>query len=376
MIRSHSRRIACCVGALALAATAGRVEAQDQSGQAPPQVHTAATEPMNWTVATKGAVGAFAMQAGTPVGRHAESTMFVGPMAPGLELGGKTVTGAPYTADAITETIQTLADGNRIVRRQSTSVARDTQGRTRREMSVTAIGSYVPEDAPKWVMIHDPVAGLLYTLDEQRQTALRQPLPQGAEMAVAFGAGAHGGVSYASSQIMAVGPGEARARLHTEAGSRVTAGGVKQDDAAASSGANAASLPPPPPPPPPAGIGAAAFAGQTRAAWLEKQEGQTESLGTQTIEGVEATGSRTTVTIPAGAIGNEQPIRIVSEQWYSPELQTTVLSKREDPRMGETVYRLSNVARSEPAASLFEVPAGYTVTDPEEHMRVLKSRRP
>jgi len=88
-----------------------------------------------------------------------------------------------------------------------------------------------------------------------------------------------------------------------------------------------------------------------------------ESLGAQTIEGVRAEGMRTTVTLPAGSIGNDLPIDIVSERWYSPELQTVVMTKRNDPRMGETVYQLTNLSRNEPARSLFEAPADYTVVD-------------
>jgi hypothetical protein len=79
------------------------------------------------------------------------------------------------------------------------------------------------------------------------------------------------------------------------------------------------------------------------------------------IEGVEAEGTRSTVTIPVGKVGNDRPIEIVSERWYSPELQVVVLSKHSDPFAGENVYRLTNITRGEPAASLFEVPADYTV---------------
>ena len=81
------------------------------------------------------------------------------------------------------------------------------------------------------------------------------------------------------------------------------------------------------------------------------------------IEGLQAEGTRTTLTIPAGQIGNDRPIDIVDEQWRSPDLQVIVLSKHSDPRMGETVYSLINVSRAEPAASLFQVPPDYTVTD-------------
>ncbi|HWC97153.1 MAG TPA: hypothetical protein VG456_10395 [Candidatus Sulfopaludibacter sp.] len=88
---------------------------------------------------------------------------------------------------------------------------------------------------------------------------------------------------------------------------------------------------------------------------------KTEALGKQTIEGVVAEGTRTTVTIPAGSVGNEQPIQVVSERWYSPELQTIVLSKHSDPRSGDTTTRLANISRAEPARTLFEVPADYKI---------------
>jgi hypothetical protein len=90
-----------------------------------------------------------------------------------------------------------------------------------------------------------------------------------------------------------------------------------------------------------------------------------ESLGEQTVEGVTATGTRTTTTIAAGAVGNEQPITIVSEQWYSSELQMLVLTKHNDPRAGETVYRVTNIVRSEPDQSLFQVPSDYTLRSPQ-----------
>ena len=90
---------------------------------------------------------------------------------------------------------------------------------------------------------------------------------------------------------------------------------------------------------------------------------KSEPLGKQTIEGVAAEGTRSTVTIPAGVIGNELPIQSVSERWYSPELQTIVMTKRSDPRFGETVYRLTNIQRTEQPSSLFEVPADYTMRD-------------
>jgi hypothetical protein len=95
----------------------------------------------------------------------------------------------------------------------------------------------------------------------------------------------------------------------------------------------------------------------------EESETVTTSLGTQTIGGVSAEGTRYTRTIPAGQIGNAKPIVIVTERWYSPELQTVVMTKRSDPRMGDTAFQLTNIVRQEPAASLFQVPADYTVKE-------------
>jgi hypothetical protein len=101
-----------------------------------------------------------------------------------------------------------------------------------------------------------------------------------------------------------------------------------------------------------------------------KWDRQTENLGTQTLEGVEATGTRTTVTIPAGAIGNDKAISIVSERWLSPELQVVLMSTHRDPRFGETTYRLTGIARGEPDKSLFEVPSDYTIREgPPDTMR-------
>jgi hypothetical protein len=81
------------------------------------------------------------------------------------------------------------------------------------------------------------------------------------------------------------------------------------------------------------------------------------------FDGVEAEGTRTTLTIPAGEIGNERAIEVVNERWYSPELQMVVMSRHSDPRSGETIYRLTNITRDEPAKSFFEVPGGYTIKE-------------
>ena len=83
----------------------------------------------------------------------------------------------------------------------------------------------------------------------------------------------------------------------------------------------------------------------------------------KTIEGVTVEGRKTTTTIPAGKVGNEQPLTITSEEWQSPELGILVLTHHSDPRSGDSSYRLTNIVRGEPDPSLFTVPADYTVKD-------------
>jgi hypothetical protein len=89
---------------------------------------------------------------------------------------------------------------------------------------------------------------------------------------------------------------------------------------------------------------------------------QNEDLGTQMINGLAATGTRTTRTIPAGAIGNQQAIQIVREAWVSVELKVPVMIKSSDPRFGSTVMQLTNISRAEPDATLFQVPANYAIS--------------
>jgi len=97
-------------------------------------------------------------------------------------------------------------------------------------------------------------------------------------------------------------------------------------------------------------------------AGLASVKSEEVALGNIFIEGVQAQGTRTTTTIPAGDIGNERPINIVDERWYSPDLQMTVMTKHSDPRSGETNFQLKNINRSNPPPTLFEVPSDYTVS--------------
>ena len=100
-----------------------------------------------------------------------------------------------------------------------------------------------------------------------------------------------------------------------------------------------------------------------------------ETLGTQFMEGVAVEGTKTTLTIPAGQIGNDLPINVVSERWFSPDLKVLVMSRQSDPRFGETTYRLTNINRSEPSPQLFEIPADFTVVDPGAQRDVIFERK-
>src|SRR5262249_47391831 len=102
---------------------------------------------------------------------------------------------------------------------------------------------------------------------------------------------------------------------------------------------------------------------------VAKYATSTEQLGKQTVEGVECDGSRAVTTMPAGAIGNERAIETVNETWYSPELKMMILTKRNDPRFGESTYRVTNISRSEPDAVLFQVPSDYTVKEGGYNLR-------
>ena len=91
----------------------------------------------------------------------------------------------------------------------------------------------------------------------------------------------------------------------------------------------------------------------------ELQNGKTESLGTKISEGVKVAGTRTTFEIPVGQIGNDKAVQVVTEKWYSPELQMTIMSRHVDPLAGEQVFRLVNIKLGEPPAELFNVPKDF-----------------
>jgi hypothetical protein len=217
------------------------------------------------------------------------------------------VQGAPYSATITNESVQTLADGNRIVQTSTGNTARDSMGRTRQDAPLPPIGNMSPADAPHLVFLQDPVAQASYTLNLTDKTAVKNPSSLGMALP-------------ALSTSIAIG---------------------------------GAMLPKAPP---------QTFTIQSRAI-ADEGQAQTEDLGSKTMEGVPVTGMRVTHTVPAGQIGNDKPISIVTEVWTSPELKTVVYSKRSDPRMGDQTFQLTNIVRAEPDPSLFTVPSEFKILD-------------
>jgi hypothetical protein len=210
--------------------------------------------------------------------------------------GNKVVKGAPFTATAATETTQTLQDGTSIHRTTTSTLYRDSLGRSRSDVTLSGFGPLQASGKPRtMITIADPVAGSRYMLDAQNKVAHQMTMK---------------GHGTPSPEQEAQFQQKMQARLQEEEAS----GAVKK-----------------------------------------------ESLGTQTMNGVSAEGTRITHTIAAGQIGNDKAIQIVFERWYSPDLQVVVKSTRTDPRFGTTTYTLTNVQRTEPAAALFTVPSDYAV---------------
>ena len=266
-----------------------------------------------------------------------------------MSIDGKLVKGAPYSAQAINESVQVLAGGNRIVRQNTSTVYRDSEGRTRRDQTITVVGGYSAAGGPaQTTFINDPVAGVNYILDAKNRTARKIDVAArvAAETKMVEGMKAKAEAMKAKTSEGGTSAGEKiaveKAAAAGEFRFEMRTGGPGAGPIVAGGG--------------PGGPGFMMM----RA---DPKNSKKESLGKQTIEGVEAEGTRITTTIPAGEIGNEQPIEMVFERWYSPELQTVIMSKHSDPRSGENTYRLTNINRTEPPHSLFEVPSDYTIQE-------------
>jgi TonB family protein len=318
-----------------------------------------------------------------------------------MSFENRLVKGAPFSADIVSETVQTLADGNRIVQRSEGRVYRDSQGRTRNERTFQMGGS---SEQKQTINIFDPVANVNYILEPETRTARKMntfarvpappPPPTFIPSAPANAEApkkitVSGGVLQGSAirKVQPPYPPIAKAAkasgavqvqiLVSETGEVIEASAISGHPLLRDAALQAArqwqfkpielsgkpvkaqgiltfnfTLAEEKPTAPVAGAGN-----------IRKFNTNQEELGKLPIEGVECEGTRSITTIPAGAVGNERPIEVVNETWYSPELKLTILSKRNDPRFGESTYRVTNISRAEPEASLFQVPPDYTIKE-------------
>ena len=229
--------------------------------------------------------------------------------------GKKTVKGAPFSAHVVFENTQTLSNGVHVANKMTGALYRDGEGRTRQEF---------PRDgSPEMALINDGAAGVVYHLHLFDRSAIKMEL------------GARDRNREMEEHKLKREHEEREHREHMEKtqGVALKHPGKEVEPAR-----------------------------------------RVESLGVQTFEGVQAEVTRLTITIPAGSEGNDGPFEIVSERWFSPELQIVVMAKQSDPRAGEMVYRLTNITRSEPVRSLFEAPADFKVTEEKTEFRKKESR--
>jgi hypothetical protein len=290
---------------------------------------------------------------------------------------------APFSAEMVFERVQTLHDGNRIVTRSSTVMYRDSQGRTRNEHSFKfphLIGGKNIEH--KTISIFDPVGGVSYTLDPQTRTAYKYMLPSPPRSSdvvpiISYSEGARFKtvVSSLGKQLglNVVYDDSVKDRqqindpielenvtmaktmdiiLRTYKCSFEQIDGrtirIYAENPAKSPGSESFES------------FYANMAPSLKASPMLPMLDRSESLGKQRIGEIEAEGTRITQAIPAGAMGNERPIEVLHERWYSRELQIDLMTKWINPRLGESTQRLTNLIRSEPDASLFQLPSDYT----------------
>jgi hypothetical protein len=241
------------------------------------------------------------------LGMHLEDNMDVTP-----------VKGAPFCAAVTTEHTQAFADGNRIHTAENSNICRDSEGRTRHEASLNLLGAGPQVSAHKLITILDPVGGVRYMLDSENKIAHKMTLPP---------------------------PGSASDRGLPNGGEMFIM--------RSASGA----------------------AGQTFSTNMSYRKAEhdsneaaptTEHLADQTINGIHATGTRITTTIPSGKMGNDKPILVTSERWYSSDLKATVMTKHDDPWAGELETQFTSVNTSEPDPSLFTVPSDYKIVDDKD----------
>ena len=290
--------------------------------------------------------------------------------------------GAPYSAETLVESSQTLADGNRINRKTTGRVYRDGEGRTRRE-----------EDGKDrtTISIVDPVAGYSYSLDPVNKIAWRTATGASAAIMGKLEAAQQPAIVTKREPVRTTNPdgsttvservtfvettraeaekiqAEEAARAARVAGSQDAqsrAAAEQEKVAIARSGGGGRG-----------GAVAGGFGGAAPTMVARGTVAPNTPLEHKMLDGMPVEGRKTTTVIPAGQIGNEQPITITSEEWRSPDLNVLVQTRHSDPRSGESSYRLTNIIRAEPDPSLFMVPPDYTVRDTNIRRMLEASRR-
>jgi hypothetical protein len=264
---------------------------------------------------------------------------------------GPVIEGKPYSARAITESAQVLADGNRITQRNEAVVYRDSEGRTRREQTLTSAGQGRVGEPVTMINIHDPVTGKSYVLDAAERTAreirgFQMAIVHARDQLEAAKAGAAGTWDVAVPGAPPV-PAPAAGVVAVDAARGVDRGMtvIRQRNGGGDRVQVFSTAP----------VGAVELFPPGTTGMYEPAE----ELGEQVLEGLLVKGTRMTDTIPAGTIGNDRAIDIVTERWYSEDIDAMVLQRFSDPRFGETTYRLVNVVLGEPSPDLFQVPQGY-----------------
>jgi hypothetical protein len=270
---------------------------------------------------------------------------------------GPIVKGAPYSAEAVSESRQALSDGNVISHENRSRVYRDGEGRTREETW--------RKGQLHSAYISDPVAHVSYTLLPGSKLAVVTRAREERAPRARRESDSDSGARVESERTIIVDKG-ATPGAREEVRVRVVRGDDGDRDLPAAPLAPVMPLPPLSP-----GVWeglpmVAPFPGEHSLHFRSPPEAAqrtTTRVGPKEIGGVKAEGVSTVWTIPAGQIGNKNPINITRETWTSPDLHVTVLSRYNDPRSGESIYRLASIKRAEPAADLFKLPEGYKVRE-------------
>lgn len=215
-------------------------------------------------------------------------------------VGGPQASNVPYTLSRTTIIVQTVADGTTITRTFTVQAAHDSEGRTYSEEHETL---NIRADGKPVDLVHyfvsDPVARTNINWDDRTKIANVTHIPD---------------------------PETIQRRTQP----------MQVPDATAARPPQAVRVP--------------------------RQESR-KDLGVRSIAGIEAKGTRTTSIIPAGDVGNDRPLTIVTENWISTQYHIPLLTILDDPRMGKRTDEVTEFQPGEPDPALFQIPEGYTVRE-------------